>query len=304
MELQFFQEKILLQRLKLKNDGLTFLFGSAFSAIKDGSGIPDVAQVSEIIEQYADENDLLEYYKENIDECDEKDCYQESFALLSAVMGASSTKEIVERVISKNVDPQTGEHRIPRAIQDFSKCIKENKVKVRNIITTNFDTLIEEQFKKDNILFNSISIVSDSNIPDNDNGYINVIHLHGVWSKGDTMHTRNQLESKRDKIEASLQSLLRNQAVIIMAYSGWIDSFTRTLASIVNDDKANYNLAWCFYEDKDAIIEKNNKNLFESLTPAINRDRIQFFNGIDCNRVFSKLSTKDEVKKKEMKIES
>jgi RNA:NAD 2'-phosphotransferase (TPT1/KptA family) len=304
MELQFFTERVLLQRLKSDNNGLTFLFGSAFSAIKDGSGIPNVRQVSEIIEEYASEQNLLDYYKEHIQEYNEKDRYQESFALLSAVKGALSTREIVTRVVMNNFDAETEKHLIPKAIQEFVKCIKEKKIKVKNIITTNFDTLIEEQFKNEGILYNSISIVSDSNIIDNSNGYINIIHLHGVWDKGDTMHTRNQLESKREKIEASLQSLLREQSVVVMAYSGWVDSFTRTLASIVNDDKAEYNLAWCFYEKKDAIIEKNDKQLFETLTSAINRDRIQFFNGIDCNTLFSNLLSESIGKKKEMKIEN
>ncbi|EPF2242790.1 SIR2 family protein [Citrobacter werkmanii] len=299
MERQFFSDTILLQRLKGSSE-LSFLFGSAFSAIKDGAGIPNVSQVAEIIRSYADENDLLDGYNDFIKGKDEKEIYQESFAYLSAIKGATSTQEIVRRVIMSNYDSDNNEHKIPKAIKDFSHAIKENKIKVKNIITTNFDTLIEEQFTKDGIGFNSISIVSDSNINDNSNDLINIIHIHGVWNKGDTMHTRNQLEAKRDKIEASLRTLLAEQHVIALAYSGWLDSFTRTLANIVNDDKVEYNLAWCFYEKEDGVIDRNFKDLFDKLTPAISRDRIQFFKNIDCNIIFDKLLTKSEPKKKQV----
>ena len=300
MSIQFFPENVLVQRLKSNTKGITFLFGSALSAIKDGSGIPNVEQISEIIKQYASDCDLLEYYMESIQTIDEKDRYQESFALLGAILGPDSTNDIVERVVKSNEDPDTGKQRIPQAVKDFVRCIKENKIKVNNILTTNFDTLIEEQFANEGIKYNSISIVSDSNIVDINNGDVNIIHLHGVWNKGDSMHTKNQLNSDRKLIEASLQNLLQNQSVVIMAYSGWIDSFTRSLASIVNNDQAKYNLAWCFYENNDAIIEKEAKELFETLTPAINRGRIQFFNGINCNSVFSKISVRSELKKKEI----
>jgi hypothetical protein len=304
MSIQFFPEKVLLQRLKSDKKGITFLFGSALSAIKDGSGIPNVEQVSEIIKEYASEHDQLEYYTESIQKVNEKDRYQESFALLGAILGPDSTNEIVERVVKSNEDLDTGKQRIPQAIKDFVRCIKEKKIKVNNILTTNFDTLIEEQLENEGITYNSFSLVSDSHLSDIDNGNINIIHLHGVWNKGDTMHTKNQLLSERKLIESSLQNLLQNQPVVIMAYSGWIDSFTRSLASIVCNDQAKYNLVWCFYENNNAIIEKGAEELFDTLTPAMNRGRVQFFNDIDCNSIFSKLSAVSELKKKEIMSES
>ncbi|MCG9706823.1 SIR2 family protein [Photobacterium damselae] len=297
MSIQFFSEKLLVRRLKPHDEGLSFLFGSAFSAIQDGAGISNVTEVIEVIEEYVDELELLDDYSEYINNTNGKDKYQESFAFLSAINGAESTQEIVKRVINKNFDAETGKHRIPKSIIDFVRCIKEGKIKVKNIITTNFDTLIEEQLKNEGINYNSISIVSDSNIIDNDNGFINIIHLHGVWNKGDTMHTRNQLDAKRDKIEASLRNILAEQHIVIMAYSGWTDSFTRTLANIVNDDKAEYKIAWCFYEKESGVIDRNNADLFNNLSPAINRDRIQFFKGIDCTRFFLNLSPEYTVKK-------
>jgi len=297
MELNYYNEKIFSKRL-IKNEETTFLFGSALSAIKDGAGIPNVSQVTEIIEAYATELDLLEDYKEHIGAVDEKERYQESFAFFSGIMGASSTKEIVNRVVMKNYDDVAKMHRIPKAIQDFVSCIKKEKIKVKNIITTNFDTLIEEQFKNEGINYNSISIVGDSNINENSNGFINIIHLHGVWDKGDTMHTKNQLQAQRNKIEASLRNCIAKENVVVMAYSGWLDSFTRTLTNIVNDVEEEYNLAWCFYQNDSGVIDRESKNIIVPLTPAINRDRIQFFKGIDCNNIFSNLLSEKSLSQK------
>lgn len=297
MERQFFSDKFLMQRLK-QSEEVSFLFGSALSAAKDGAGIANVSQVIEIIKEYVSEHDLLDDYNEFISGKDEQFIYQESFAFMSAIKGAASTKEIVNRVVMRNFDSDTAQHKIPKAIKDFVRSIKDGQIKVKNIITTNFDTLIEMQFDNENINYNSISIISDSNINDNRNDFINIIHIHGVWDKGDTMHTRNQLEAKRDKIEASLKNLLAEQHVIVMAYSGWTDSFTRTLANIVNDDKTEYNLAWCFYEKEDGVIDRKFKDTFDYLMPAISRDRIQFYKNIDCNTIFDKIAPSQQTKKK------
>ncbi|MGN5086572.1 SIR2 family protein [Aeromonas hydrophila] len=297
MERQFFSDNILVQRIK-QTDEVSFLFGSALSAIKDGAGISNVSQVIDIVKDYANELDLLDDYNEFISGKDEQVIYQESFAYMSAIKGAASTKEIVKRVVMKNYDTDTAQHKVPKAIKDFVRSIKDGKIKVKNIITTNFDTLIETQFDAEEINYNSISIISDSNINQNSNDFINIIHIHGVWDKGDTMHTRNQLEAKREKIEASLSNLLAEQHVVVMAYSGWTDSFTRTLANIVNDDKAEYNLAWCFYEKEDGIIDRKFKDLFDELTPAISRDRIQFYKNVDCNVIFEKIAPLPQTKKK------
>ena len=298
---QFFEEKMLLHRLRANGGGTTFLFGSAFSVNKGIGGIPNVSQVSEIIKEYAAELNLLGAYNDFIGSANERDRYQESFSFISAILGANSTREIVRRVVMRNFDAETGKHRIPQAIQDFARCIKEEKIKVKNILTTNFDTLIEEALKNEGVKYNSLSTVSDSNIPENGNGYINIVHLHGVWERGDTMHARNQLESQRGRIEASLRNFLIEQHVVIMAYSGWEDSFTRTLTNIVKDDKANYNLAWCFYEKEEGIIDREYKEFFEDLEAAISRDRIHFFKGVDCNSVFSGMLAESTVKKKEHK---
>ncbi|MCG9540162.1 SIR2 family protein [Vibrio parahaemolyticus] len=299
MAIEFLDEGILVPRLKSNKKGTTFLLGSAFSAINDGAGIPNVEQVCEFIEQYAEEKGVLELYTERSLAFNGQEKYQQSFGLIAGLLGPDSVNEIIHRVIKSNEDEE-GKQRIPQGVKDFVAGIKEGNFKVNNIITTNFDTLLEEEFENQGILVNSVSIVADSYINDTPNGLINIIHLHGIWNNGDSMHTRNQLQLARSRIESSLQNLLSDQTVVIMAYSGWEDSFTRSLATTVINNKSNYDLLWCFFEQNEAVIEKHQQELFQKLSEAISRGRIYFFNGIDCNSVFAKLSTISELKKKEM----
>ncbi|EKO3839710.1 SIR2 family protein, partial [Vibrio harveyi] len=229
----------------------------------------------------------------------DKDKYQKSFNLIAGLCGQNSVNEIVRRVVESNMDEQ-GKQQIPQAVKDFVTGIKQENLLVNNIITTNFDTLLEEEFTNQGIPFNSFSVVADTQFHDEINENINIIHLHGSWDRGDSMHTTTQLQSSRERIESSLQNLIGDQTVVIMGYSGWEDSFTRSLAATVINSKSEYDLLWCFYEQNDAVIEKNEKELFNKLVDGISRGRIQFFKGIDCNSVFSQLSQVSELKKKRL----
>jgi hypothetical protein len=86
-----------------------------------------------------------------------------------------------------------------------------------------------------------------------------------------------------------------------MAYSGWEDSFTRSLATVVTNSKADYDILWSFYESTNDKIEYDRRELFTTLEDAISRGRVQFYSGIDCNTTFNNLGRITELKKKELK---
>lgn len=297
MKIDFHDEDILISRLKRNDKPTTFLFGSAFSQVTDGDGIPNVDSVCEFIAKFADENDVLEAYTERLGNAESKDYYQKAFSLIAGLLGQDAVNEIINRVVRSNFDDE-GKQRIPKSVKDFVTSVKQGCFNVGYIITTNFDTLLEEEFKNQGIPVNSASIVADSYLQDSNDGRIKIIHLHGVWDRGDSMHTTTQLETSRDRIESSLQNLIDDQKVVVMGYSGWKDSFTRSLATAVKNNKSKYDLLWCFFEKTDAIIEKNEEALFTNVSDAMSRGRIQFFKGIDCNSVFSKTSLVSATKKK------
>lgn len=299
MSVSFYDERILNMRIKKNTQGSTFLFGAAMSKISNGVGIPDVEGVIEYIEEYAVEQEVDELYFEDSQGFKDQDRYQNAFSLIAGLCGQESVNEIIKRVVESNID-EKGKHQIPQAIKDFVTGIKNGNIVVNNIITTNFDTLLEEEFTNQKISFNSFSVVADTQLPNDINDNINIYHLHGSWERGDSMHTTNQLQSNRDRIEVSLQNLIGNQTLVVMGYSGWEDSFTRSLASSVINTQLDYNVLWCFYEKIAAILEQKEATLFKSLNDGISRGRIQPFKGIDCNKVFAKLAQVSALKKRQI----
>ncbi|MCF2825716.1 MULTISPECIES: SIR2 family protein [unclassified Pseudoalteromonas] len=267
-----------------------------------GAGIPNVEEVLGFIEDYVRKQDDLEGltdYQEALSGVKPQDKYQQAFSIIAGSYGQGVVNEIIRNVVESNIDAN-GNHLVPQAIKDFVSGIKNNNFKVNNIITTNFDTLLEEEFDNQSIPYNSFSVVADTQFQNKVNDNINIYHLHGRWDQGDTMHTTSQLQLSRSRIEMSLQNLVGSDLVVIMAYSGWEDSFTRSLATAVTNTVANYDILWSFYESEAARIEHARQDLFSTLEDAISRGRIQFYCGVDCNTTFAQLSQVSEFKKKNL----
>ncbi|EKO3516327.1 SIR2 family protein [Vibrio fluvialis] len=299
MSVSFYDERIFNIRIKKNSKGSTFLFGAALSQITDGVGIPNVEGVIEFIEEYAIEQGVDEVYFEEAQGFSEQDRYQQAFSLIAGLCGQESVNEIIKRVVESNLD-ENRRHRVPKAIKDFVASIKSGNIVVNNIITTNFDTLLEEEFRNQEIQCNSFSVVADTLLPNDVNDNINIYHLHGSWIRGDSMHTTNQLLSNRERIETSLQNLIGNESLVVMGYGGWNDSFTRSLASAVINTQSNYNILWCFYEGNNAVIEQREASLLNRLSDGMIRGRIQLYKGIDCNKVFATLAQVSAIKKRQI----
>ena len=293
MEIEFFDEKALLKRIK-REDEITFIFGSALTAKKNGIGIPNVNEIKELAIEFIkeqDEEDIIDYFSfmEKKSGPDDNE-YQKTFSFINSSYGVKFTNEIIRKAVLQNTD-ENSNHKIPKTISQIVDKIKDKTINVNNIITTNFDTLLEEEFENKGIKYNGISIVTDSKINENSNNSINIIHIHGIWNKNDTMHTKTQLNSCREKIESSIKNIISKNTIVIMGYGGWNDSFMRSLINLVKDDSSDYNILWCFYEDDESKI-KSNVPFFDSLNDASSRGRVIFYKGIDCNDFFDKVKKK------------
>ncbi|PIF20831.1 MULTISPECIES: SIR2 family protein [Pantoea] len=284
-------------RLRDEEKPITFVLGSAISRKKEGVGICDVQETSALIKDVISKRNRTFEYEEFLLENSLNDEYKSLFEFISSIQGQNGINDIIKKIVTDNIDLSTNKHRIPTAIDEFTSSIANGEYRVANIVTTNFDTLIEESFEEKNIKTNCFSMVSDSHLSEGHNDELNIFHIHGVWSKNDTMHSHSQLNVKREKLEGSLHELFLNTSVVIMAYGGWEDSFTRTLSNIVNFPNADYKIAWCFYPTSIETIEDSFEKWFDRLSPAIAQGRIQFFKGIDCS-VFFKDENLVEVQKK------
>ncbi|ORM83502.1 hypothetical protein HA42_06330 [Pantoea deleyi] len=288
MALECAQKEDLIRRLSNTSE-VSFVFGSALTGRRGEVGILEPDGVVSFIKNKMYEEGYQEPFDNYMDSDSEAIPYQLAFEFVSKNYGADGIQNIINEIVSLNIDPSTGKQKIPNSVKDFVTAIKEGKLKVKYIITTNFDTLIEDALSLEKIPYNSISIVSDSTINENANDELTIVHIHGVWTKGDTMHTRNQLNQRRVKIEESIRNILDGHTVCMMAYGGWEDSFTRTLIAIMNNHSLKYSLIWCFYSDKEDDINKNYGRFEGIFKDAISRERIHFYKNVDCNTIFNSL---------------
>lgn len=271
-----------------RNKEVAFLFGSAISLSSDGKGVPNVSGMIEIIKEYLHENEMFDGYDSEVGSGHGAEIYQSSFEFLLATGEQSDVIEIMKRAMSKARDSVTNEWVIPKTILDIAQLINKNILRVNNIITTNFDPLLEEALKSGDRRVACAVVDGDTDI-ESVTAYgedqINVIHLHGFW-EGDTMHTPNQLSAVRGKIKSALKNILQNSKLYIVGYGGWDDIFTLSLEEIIDEVKGTYDIRWAFYEKTDGDINYNNSKLIKTVQSAIAKGRFNAYKDVNCNNLF------------------
>ena len=148
------------------------------------------------------------------------------------------------------------------------------------IITTNFDPLIEVAVRKAGGKPAAQFIDTDGKIVrGDDTGVIDVIHVHGYWRRGDTLHTVHQLSRERPLLDGSLRERLRGHLVVVLGYSGWSDAFSKSLLGSAKQHEFNgMDVAWCSY----AMLTEAQlaSGLFAELAEG---NSATFYQGIDSN---------------------
>ncbi len=157
------------------------------------------------------------------------------------------------------------------------------------ILTTNFDPLISLSIRAAGGHRRLRVIDTDGNLPyevEADPGETDVIHLHGYWQGANTLHTPAQLTSARPKLTASLRRLLQQRTLVVVAYSGWDDVFTRALVDVLQDAEAQVAVLWCFRESDGAVVQSKYGALLERAQAAITSGALHLYGGIDCHSIF------------------
>lgn len=286
---------LLISRIEQLNGAeVAFMFGSAITAKQNGAGIASVSEVVDLAGTFIHERhgkSKRDDYVKHISGYDGTEKYQETLSYINDVFRSEDVTLFIDYIIDENKD-ENGRQKIPQKIVDFIDLIQSKTLNCKNILTTNFDSIIENQIDNVGEKHNSVSIIADSNLNLAQNENINIIHLHGIHNHGETMHESNQLTVKRELLEASIRQMLTTHEIYIMGYSGWDDSFTRTLANIVKDSKEEYSIVWCFYQNENDMIISNYSEIFDILEPAIARGLVRFFKNVDCNTLFDTLKKK------------
>ncbi|MGW0414445.1 P-loop NTPase [Streptomyces collinus] len=154
------------------------------------------------------------------------------------------------------------------------------------VITTNFDPLLEIAVRKAGGRANVQYLDFDGRVQHTeDEDAVNIVHVHGYWREGDTLHTLDQLTAERPELTDSLRSALRDHAVVVVGYSGWEDAFSRSLLERVRaKDHLGIDLIWCSYKKLAAAVEEAPLLLELQKAP-----RWTFYEDIDAHRTFPKL---------------
>lgn len=161
------------------------------------------------------------------------------------------------------------------------------------VLTTNFDPLLSLSIRAMGGHRRLRVIDTDGNLPydvEADPGEIDVIHLHGYWQGANTLHTPAQLTSARPKLMASLRRLLQQRTLVVVAYSGWDDVFTRALVDVLQDAEAQVAVLWCFRESDSAVVQARYSSLLQKAQAAITSGALHLYGGIDCHSIFGDIS--------------
>ncbi len=275
-----------------KGNEVCFLFGSAISLPDSGIGMPSVDQMVDIIGNYLSElgDDGLETY---LKDCNGSSRYQTAFEYLLAVGTQEDVKAIMKIAVDRARDT-AGKWVIPKTIRDFTSLVESGALRVRNILTTNFDPLIEESLSESKFDINRIELTDDltfDSSKSHNNERINVIHLHGYY-EGDTLHTPDQLTAHRDESISCLKSIFSRSKLYIIGYGGWDDIINQTIIEMVNEKKGKYEFRWAFYSDDEQSIHEYNYDFFTSLLPAKVLSRFNAYKNVDCRKIFEDVNRK------------
>lgn len=284
---------------------VAFLVGSPLS-LRDGVGVPGVTEVLGIVrdEIRGRVATSLPRFESALSGKTGGDAYQEAMKWLGGRMGQDAINDVIKTAVLKARkagvgEPLTGKDgepddwSIPAGTVGLAELAARGGEKFLGpILTTNFDPLISLAIHKAGghavrqVLTGDVTLVGAAA----DNSSIcTVVHLHGFWRDSDTLHTQAQLTNPRPKLAKSLQRLLQRRTLIVAAYGGWEDFFTKALIELMNDEQAPLDVIWCFYEaDAEKVKEKNAK-LLSALEPAIVMNRFRAFGGIDCHSIFGEI---------------
>ncbi|EDY22345.1 hypothetical protein CfE428DRAFT_0470 [Chthoniobacter flavus Ellin428] len=283
-----------------RGEKITFLFGSALTAPGTGADelcVPDAnAMVQEVVKMFdgTDENDAL---RTLLNSTDITQRYQEAMRFVIDCRGQDALNNIIQNAVLKartasephpldfdrlESDPK-GWFLRP-AVRAVGQIVHDHPhVFSEPLLTSNFDPLLEVSIRAAGGNAMTIVLPSDGQFtnvlaPDTSK----VVHFHGYWHGSDTLHTPAQLTRNRPQLKGCLRNLLRETTLVVMAYGGWSDVFTRTLVEVISEQTEPLNVLWTFYSDNEEDIAKRNPRLLAAFEPLAGQ-RVLFYKGVDCH---------------------
>jgi hypothetical protein len=284
---------------------VAFLVGSPLS-LKDGTGVPGIKKMLDFVRaEIRDRHALaLPQFESALSGKSGADAYQAAMKWLGVNAGQDAVNEVIAKAVLQARKPTAGEcptgsdgrpedWNIPAGTAGLAELVTHGEDRFLGpILTTNFDPLISLGIRESGGRAGRRVLTADGTLAgasEDEPGVCSVVHLHGFWRDSDTLHTQAQLTKSRPKLKASLQRLLvaQRRTLIVAAYGGWDDVFTHALVELMNDEQAQLDVIWCFYESDPDQVEQRHGKLLQAMNSAIVLNRFRPFGGIDCHSIFT-----------------
>lgn len=267
------------------------------------AGVPNVmGMIMFVRQEFIREPSLLKLFDEALK--DVANPYQAAISFLQAYRGQEAVNQVIQKAVlsatntktrntlplnenrCKEMEEDLAAWKLSPGVEALGKIVSLQPSTFTTIITSNFDPLIEVSIQKAGGKCRKTILHDDGDIGQSVGGGCHVIHTHGYWYHFDTLHTVAQISRKRPKFEESLLSILKGKIVVVLAYGGWNDVFTRTLARLSGDATTFPQICWAFRE-KDPTISRKLKKI---LRPSVHRGRAIYYTGVDCHHFLPELA--------------
>lgn len=305
----FENRETLFDRLLAARREVVFMVGAPLTAPERGStlGVHDVAgMIARIRNRLAGTPPrILKRFDESL--AGAKTPYQAAFGFLAATLGQDDANAVIRGAVLEafradvrpagvpdedacaGLERQLDEWHYRPGVAALGQLAARFPERYgRTVLTTNFDPLLGLAVRRAGGRAYTSFFAGDGNLEQVRGEGTHVVHLHGYWYGTDTLHVPSQLGQDRPRLRASLSRFLQTRTVVVMAYGGWDDIFTRTLAEIAADAAASPDVLWCFYDGDQARLRGANEALFEQLRPTLG-GRTILYAGIDCHEILPEL---------------
>ncbi len=246
----------------------------------------------------------LSDFEEKIKGISGADDYQAAMKWIHGSLTQSGVNEVIRRAVLKSRlgaalpnfqgDGDPADWYLPAGARELAALVARGGGRFLGpILTTNFDPLISLAIRNAGARRRLHVIDTDGALPkavEADPGEFDVIHLHGYWQGGNTLHTPAQLTSERPRLTASLRRLLVQRTLVVVAYGGWDDVFTRALVDVLQDAEAQVTVLWGFHEADAGLVETRYAKLLERAQAAITSGALHLYGGVDCHSVFGEIA--------------
>jgi signal transduction histidine kinase len=315
-QLELFDEAALLDRLITSTVSgrrpVTFLVGSPLTTpVQPGQvGVPGVAgMVEQVRLELGTASRTASMLTGN--------AYQDAFRALLATRGPEAVNRVVREAVLRAIVDSPAELLHSAAVGNELECRRacdalEKRLQAwslspgveylgrlaasfphrlgQAVLTSNFDPLIEISIQRAGGACWRTTPQGDGSLKHSRGHGCHVVHVHGYWYDADTLHIDSQLQAERPQLRASLRRLFEDTTLVVVAYGGWDDVFSKALIDVVSDGGAFPEVIWTFHDSDEQAIFKDAAPLLARLRPGMERaGRVTLYCGVDCHTLFRKL---------------